>query len=87
MGPSYVLQLVWGPTLVHKMVPYVTARDKISQPSPSVFTYCKRSNTGGGNGLGTRLLLLLTAGNGYGCIQISKMLRDPIECTIYLQLH
>jgi len=21
MGPSYVLQLVWGPTLVHKMVP------------------------------------------------------------------
>jgi len=21
MGPSYVLQLVWDPTLVHKMVP------------------------------------------------------------------
>jgi len=21
MGPSYVLHLVWGPTLVHKMVP------------------------------------------------------------------
>jgi len=25
------------------------------RPSPSVFAYCKRSNTGGGNGLGTRL--------------------------------
>ena len=24
-------------------------------PSPSVFAYCKRSNTGGGSGLGTRL--------------------------------
>ena len=24
-------------------------------PSPSVFAYCKRSNTGGGNSLGTRL--------------------------------
>ena len=25
------------------------------RPSPAVFAYCKRSNTGGGNGLGTRL--------------------------------
>jgi len=25
------------------------------RPSPSVFTYCKQSNTGGGNGLGMRL--------------------------------
>jgi len=25
------------------------------RPSPSIFAYCKRSNTGGGNSLGTRL--------------------------------
>ena len=25
------------------------------RPSPSVFAYCKRSKTGGGKGLGTRL--------------------------------
>ena len=33
-------------------LPDVTARDQIS---PSVFAYCKQSNNGGGNGLGTRL--------------------------------
>jgi len=27
----------------------------ISTPPPSIFAYCKRSNTGGGNGLGMRL--------------------------------
>jgi len=30
---------------------------KSPRPSPSIFAYCKRSNTGGGNGLGTRLWL------------------------------
>jgi len=35
-------------------LPDVTARDQISQAFPSVFAYCKQSNTGGGNGLGTR---------------------------------
>jgi len=28
---------------------------KSPRPSPSIFVYCKQSNTGGGNGLGTRL--------------------------------
>ena len=26
------------------------------RPSPAVFAYCKQSNTGGGNGQGTRLI-------------------------------
>ena len=31
MGPSYVLQLLWGPTLVHKMVPiYVRSNNCIT---------------------------------------------------------
>ena len=30
--------------------------DRLQYASPSVFAYCKRSNTGGGNGLGTRLV-------------------------------
>jgi len=36
-------------------VPDVTTRDQISRPSPSVLSYCKQSNTGDGNSLGTRL--------------------------------
>ena len=36
-------------------LPDITAHDQISLPSPSIFAYCKRSNTGGGNGLGMRL--------------------------------
>ena len=36
-------------------LPDGTACDRISQASPVVFAYCKRSTTGGGNGLGTRL--------------------------------
>jgi len=31
---------------------------KSPRPSPSVFAYCKQSNTGGGNGLGTRLVVI-----------------------------
>ena len=34
----------------------VTTHDQISEAFPSVFAYCKRSKTGGGNGLGTSLL-------------------------------
>jgi len=34
----------------------VTACDQISQAFPSIFGYCKQSKTGGGNGLGTRLI-------------------------------
>ena len=37
---------------VYLMSPHMT---KSPRPSPSVFAYCKRSNTGGGNGLGMRL--------------------------------
>jgi len=35
-------------------VPDVMSCDQIPKAFPSVFAYCKRSNTGGGNGLGTR---------------------------------
>ena len=31
---------------------------KSPRPSPSVFAYCKPSNTGGGNSLGTRLMIM-----------------------------
>ena len=37
---------------VHLMSLHVT---RSPRPSPAVFAYCKRSNTGSGNGLGTRL--------------------------------
>ena len=30
---------------------------RFTRPSPSVFAYCKRSKTGAGEGLGTRLVL------------------------------
>ena len=33
----------------------IIAHDQIFQTFPLVFAYCKRSNTGGGNGLGMRL--------------------------------
>ena len=39
----------------------------VTRPSPSVFGYCKRSKTGAGEGLGTRLHLkgcLVTYGTG-----------------------
>ena len=39
-------------TLTSPDVTHVTLSPR---PSPSVFAYCKRSNTGRGNGLGTRL--------------------------------
>jgi len=43
-----------GFEILHQPPPpvYIT---KTPRPSPSIFTYCKRSNTGGGNGMGTRL--------------------------------
>jgi len=60
------LLMLWPPSLgliVQERAPHVstfclpgvTTYDQISQEFPSVFTYYKRSNTGGGNGLGTRL--------------------------------
>ena len=38
-------------------LPDVTHMTLSPRPSPSVFAYCKRPKTGGGNGLGTRLYL------------------------------
>ena len=31
MGPSYVLQLLWGSTLVHKMVPTIIVHNSVTQ--------------------------------------------------------
>jgi len=46
-----------APCLSTFRLPNVTAHDQISLAFPYmyVFAYCKQSNTGGGNGLGTRL--------------------------------
>jgi len=49
--------LTWGLSpvclpSVYLTLPHVTTPPR---PSPSVFAYCKRSKTGGGNSLGTRL--------------------------------
>jgi len=38
---------------VYQTSPHMT---RSPRPSPSIFAYCKRSNTGSENGLGTRLL-------------------------------
>jgi len=48
---SWTLPPVYLPS-VYLTSPHVT---KSPRPSPSVFTYCKPSKTGGGNSLGTRL--------------------------------
>ena len=37
-------------------LPDVIAHDQISQAFSLIVAYCKQSNTGGGNGLGTRLI-------------------------------
>jgi len=53
--------LQWGtaPHVYTICLPDATASDHISQTFPSIFAYCKRSKTGGGNGLGVRLHVCL----------------------------
>ena len=57
------------------------------RPSPSVFAYCKRSKTGGRNGLGTRLRMFTEyilahsransrSGEGLGMSQVASMQRQ-----------
>ena len=43
------------PPRVSSLKPPVLALTKSPRPPPSVFAYCKRSKTGSGSGLGTRL--------------------------------
>ena len=39
---------------------------RFTRPSPSVFAYCKRSKTGAGEGLGTRLVYGSVIAKSYG---------------------
>ena len=48
-------QLGPSPPSVHLVIIDITHVIFDLRPSPSIFVYCKWSNTGGGNGLGTRL--------------------------------
>jgi len=63
-----LLQLDTAPCVSTLCLSDVTTRDQISQVSPSVFTYCKTSKTGGGNSLGTRLHW------------VSMILNELVEC-------
>ena len=53
-------------------LPDITHVTRSPRPSPSVFAYCKRSNTGGGNGLGTRLVPTKETDNARGWSAASR---------------
>ena len=46
---------------------------RFTRPSPSIFAYCKRSKTGAGEGLGTRLRQKLVV----GIVEVSSLLVLP----------
>ena len=47
------------------------------RPSHSVFTYCKRSKAGGGNGLGTRLTWIILC-----CVLLQLHLAPDFDCNL-----
>ena len=54
------------------------------RPPPSIFAYCKRLKTEGGNGLGMRLTLIKLASYMYMCccvICTTRFPRTPMQCT------
>ena len=50
-------QILWVTMIGHRL-PDITHMALSPRPSPSFYEYCKRSKTGGGKSLGTRLLAL-----------------------------
>ena len=58
------------PSRLPSCLPDVTHVTLSPSPSPSIFAYCKRSKTGGENGLGTRLLT--------DCIPTGNLIPRPL---------